>query len=49
MIPDETARADALKSGDVNMIYTTERGDANRLAGDFQVTQGLDHRAARSS
>jgi peptide/nickel transport system substrate-binding protein len=39
VIPDETARADALKSGDVNMIYTTSAGSANRLAGSYAVTK----------
>src|SRR4051794_17083254 len=32
VIPDETARANALKSGDVNMIYTTRASDANDMA-----------------
>ena len=39
VIPDETARADALKSGDVNMIYTTSAESANRLSADYTVTK----------
>jgi peptide/nickel transport system substrate-binding protein len=37
VIPDETTRSNALKSGDVNMIYTTRASDANEMANDFQV------------
>jgi len=39
VIPDETTRANALKSGDVNMIYTTRASDANDMASDYQVVK----------
>ena len=39
VIPDETARSDALRSGDVNMIDTTSAASANSLAGAFAVTK----------
>ena len=39
VIPDETTRANALKSGDVNMIYTTRASDANDMSNDYQVVK----------
>jgi peptide/nickel transport system substrate-binding protein len=39
VIPDETARADALRAGDVNMIYTTSAQSANRLSSDYAVSK----------
>ena len=37
VIPDETTRANALKTGDVNMIYTTRASDASDMGKDYQV------------
>jgi peptide/nickel transport system substrate-binding protein len=39
VIPDETTRANALKTGDVNMIYTTNANTANNIGSDFQVVK----------
>jgi len=39
VIPDETARSDALKTGDVNMITTTTAATANGLANSYSVTK----------
>jgi peptide/nickel transport system substrate-binding protein len=46
VIPDDTARVDALKTGDVNVIYTTRAQDANDLQDSFAVSKDWDTESA---
>ena len=39
VIPDVTTRTNALKTGDVNMIYTTSAASANDMSSNFQVVK----------
>ncbi len=39
VIPDDSARADAVQAGDVNMMYTTRAVDADKLAGTQTVVK----------
>lgn len=42
VIPNDTARNDALQTGDVNMIYTTNAAAANTLADQYTVLRDWD-------
>jgi len=46
VIPDETARSDALQTGDVNMIYTTSATSANTMGDQYHVIRDWDTESA---
>ena len=46
VIPDDGTRTSALQGGDINMEYTTNAGDANKLASTYTVIKDWDTESA---